>query len=415
MTCYNNIRRTLCNMMFALLLLSATAANGFAQSARQTSLLKNINLSLWKNLSTQHTDTVGTTWLNIGVFSSQNRLHGLGVNILASVVERDMHGVQLSGLANLTGEHVHGIQISSITNVCGSGIYGLSATGLVAIAGTDTRGAVFSGLATITGEEARGVAASGMLNICGQSSVGFRLAGMADIVADDFHGVSLGGLLNIVAQDMTGVQIAGIGNVTVRKMRGMQLAALGNVTGGEMCGVQIGMANMAGSGKGIQIGLFNYYHKKLDGIQLGLVNMNPHTRVQMLIFSGNKSKLNVGARFKNNSLYTIIGGGTHYLEGGSRFSMAMFYRAGMEFLTWNKFGLSGDLGFQHVETFKNRHREGIPAHLYALQARINIEYRMNAASGLFLTCGYNADKQYGHSGCYDKGALIEGGIVLFRY
>ena len=41
-----------------------------------------INLSLWKNMSTQQTDTVGSTCLNLGLFSSMNRLNGVGINLL---------------------------------------------------------------------------------------------------------------------------------------------------------------------------------------------------------------------------------------------------------------------------------------------------------------------------------------------
>ena len=62
-----------------------------------------INLSLWKNMSTQQTDTVGSTCLNLGLFSSMNRLNGVGINLLGGVVLRDMNGVQITGLANLVG------------------------------------------------------------------------------------------------------------------------------------------------------------------------------------------------------------------------------------------------------------------------------------------------------------------------
>ena len=37
-----------------------------------------INLSLWKNLATQRTDTVGSTFLNLGIFSAMNRPERFG-------------------------------------------------------------------------------------------------------------------------------------------------------------------------------------------------------------------------------------------------------------------------------------------------------------------------------------------------
>lgn len=63
-----------------------------------------INISLWKNISTQRTDTIGSTCFNLGVFSSMNRLNGLGMNILGSVTGRDVNGVQMAGLSNMVGE-----------------------------------------------------------------------------------------------------------------------------------------------------------------------------------------------------------------------------------------------------------------------------------------------------------------------
>ena len=69
-----------------------------------------INLSLWKNLATQRTDTVGSTFLNLGIFSAMNRLNGLGVNVLGSVTGRDMNGVQFSGISNIVGGSMRGIR-----------------------------------------------------------------------------------------------------------------------------------------------------------------------------------------------------------------------------------------------------------------------------------------------------------------
>ena len=73
-----------------------------------------------------------------------------------------------------------------------------------------------------------------------------------------------------------------------------------------------------------------------------------------MFFGGNATKLNVGARFKNRLFYTILGGGTHYLDFGDKFSAALFYRAGLELPLYKQLFISGDLGYQHIETFKNK-------------------------------------------------------------
>lgn len=105
----------------------------------------------------------------------------------------------------------------------------------------------------------------------------------------------------------------------------------------------------------------------MKGFQLGLVNANPDTKVQMLIFGGNATKINIGARFKNKLFYTIIGAGTHYLDFSDKFSATLFYRGGIWLPLCKDLTISGDLGYQHIETFKNKDY-GIPARLYGLQA-----------------------------------------------
>lgn len=181
-----------------------------------------------------------------------------------------------------------------------------------------------------------------------------------------------------------------------------------------MKGVQMAPFNVATTAKGVQIGLVNYYKERLDGFQLGLVNANPRTRVQLLLFGGNQTKLNMGARFKNELFYTILGGGTHYLDFDDRFSAAFFYRAGLELPLYRRLYISGDLGFQHIETFRNK-RQGTPARLYALQARVNLEYRLTRLLGIFVTGGYGTTRRYTHGKTFDRGILAEGGVILFRY
>lgn len=386
----------------------------FAQSGTERHMPHYVNLSLWKGVSTQSPDTLSGTWLNLGVFSYMNALHGAGINIVGSSVRRDVCGMQVAGIFNVVQGRTGGLQIAGISNVNGRQMRGVSLSGLVGIHGDRTGGIVMSGLANIAGNRVNGLVAGGLLNIMGDDANGVQISGLGSVTGGSHNGLSLSGFLNVSGKEMRGMQVAGLGNITAGDMSGMQLSALGNVAGGTMRGVQLAPLNMAMRAKGVQIGLVNYYKEKLDGLQLGLVNANPHTRVQMMLFGGNTTKLNVGARFKNNSLYTIVGGGTHYLDFSDRFSAALFYRAGMEHPLSKSLSVSGDLGYQHVETFKNRHI-GFPSRLYALQARVNLEYRFSPSLGAFVTGGYNNARRYGHSSIYEKGAIIEAGVVCFKY
>ena len=127
-----------------------------------------INISLWKNISTQRTDTIGSTCFNLGVFSSMNRLNGLGMNILGSVTGRDVNGVQMAGLSNMVGGSMRGMQIAGITNINGNNLIGVSVSGLVGITGNHAQGVIISGLANISGDYNRGASIGGLLNISGR-------------------------------------------------------------------------------------------------------------------------------------------------------------------------------------------------------------------------------------------------------
>lgn len=356
-----------------------------------------INLSLWKKASTQPADSTQTTYLNLGLFSNMNRLNGVGINAFGSVVQRNMNGVQFSGLANLVGGSMRGLQIGGISNVNGNNLAGVSISGLVNISGNQAKGVLITGLTNIAGDNTGGVMISGIINVTGNKASGVQLAGLANVTGEKFSGVMASGLLNVVGKTLNGIQLSG----------------LANVVGEQLNGVQAGLFNYATNARGLQLGLVNYYKDEMKGFQLGLVNANPETKVQMMVFGGNSTKLNVGVRFKNKLFYTILGGGTHYLDFGDKFSAAAFYRAGLELPLYKNLFISGDLGYQHIETFKNKDYIDVPARLYALQARLNLEYRFTKKFGIFATGGYGGSRYYNKNKGYDKGVIAEAGVVLF--
>ncbi|WP_294471499.1 LA_2272 family surface repeat-containing protein [uncultured Bacteroides sp.] len=355
-----------------------------------------INLSLWKDICTQPHDSTQTTYVNIGLLSTMNRLNGVGINALGSVVHGDMNGVQITGLANLAGGTMRGVQFAGISNISGNNTIGLSAAGLVNITGDGSKGVVISGLTNIGGDNNSGVMLSGFMNVTGNMASGVQLSGAANITGQAFNGVMTSGLLNVVGEHMNGLQMAG----------------LANITGNKLNGVQVGAFNYATNVRGLQIGLVNYYQKEMKGFQLGLVNANPDTRVQMMMYGGNATPANIGVRFKNNLFYTIVGVGSFYQDLNDKFSISASYRAGMSFSIYKGLSISGDLGYQHIEACSNKD-EVIPRRLYALQARANVEYQLTKKFGIFATGGYGLTRFYNKSSNYDKGAIIEAGIVIF--
>ena len=117
----------------------------------------------------------------------------------------------------------------------------------------------------------------------------------------------------------------------------------------------------------MQIGLVNYARDTISK-RYGLINVNPKTRIDVMAFGGTNSKANMALRFRNRSTYNIIGVGTHYMGLNEKFSGALFYRIGQYFQLTPKLSLSGDVGFFHIETFKE-HSTETPERLYSLEAK----------------------------------------------
>lgn len=369
----------------------------YAQTAT-SSKHNGINFSIWKNISTQRFDTIGSTWMNLGVFSCINDLNGFGFNILGSNTNKNVKGVQIAGISNLVGNDVKGIQFAGITNIIGSNMKGIFISGLVGITGNRMQGVSFSGLTNIVGNDTKGIMLGGVLNINGNNIKGVQIAGLSNICGINHVGFSLSSLLNVAGNNMKGIQLSG----------------LGNICGGEITGVQIGASNIAVRAKGVQIGLFNYYKEKIDGIQLGLVNANPNTRIQMMISGGFGSGINTGIRFLNNSTYSIIGIGSYSLGFQHRHAASIFYRAGMYTYFLPQVILSIDGSFGHIETFADT-QSRYPKRLYQLQGRASIEYKINEHLGIFISGGYGSNLHYGGTKAHCYGPIFEIGTVFLRY
>lgn len=355
-----------------------------------------IHLSIWNNICTQPHDSTQTTYVNIGLLSTMNRLNGVGINALGSVIHVEMNGVQITGLANFVDGAMRGFQIAGVSNISGNNSTGFSTAGLVNITGNGTQGVTIAGLTNIGGDNHVGVMISGFMNVAGNRASGLHLSGAANITGQSFKGVMTSGLLNVVGKHMNGLQLAGLANVTAEKLNGAQIA----------------LCNYATKVRGFQIGLVNYYREDMKGFQLGLVNANPDTRIQMMVYGGNATATNIGVRFKNRLFYTILGVGSMYQGLNDKFSITTSYRAGLSFPIYKELSISGDLGYQHIEACENKD-EVIPQRLYALQARANLEYQITKKFSIFATGGYGLTRFYNKSSNYDKGAILEAGIVLF--
>lgn len=401
-------------------------------------------LSLWKNIATQPSDTTQTTYLNLGIVSSLHQLKGIGLNVFGSFASNSVYGIQVSGLSNIAGGSMKGIQLSGLTNINGDEAAGFIGSGIANVTGNNLHGIGVSGLMNITGNNVKALLVSGMMNITGTTTTGVSIAGILNIEGGGTSkGIKMGGIGNIIGSNLSGVAVGGLMNISGNNTNGIQIASLTNISGGQTSGIQLsglanisvhakglqiaGLGNVAQSLHGAQIGIYNRADFATNGVQIGivnkskssaaakfgLVNVNPDTRYQLMVYGGNTTKTNVAMRFKNKLFYTILGLGSHYFDFDKKISASAFYRTGLGFDIAKNLFLSGDLGYQHIETFHNKYEENIPARIYALQARINLEYHLTEKFGVFASGGYDVTRYYSKNKTFEDKPIVELGIVLF--
>ena len=251
-----------------------------------------------------------------------------------------------------------------------------------------------------------------------------QLGVISSVSVDGGHGVQLSGLSNTSAHQFNGVQLSTISNITTGMDKGVQLSGILNVSSAMQRGAQIGAINYADSLNGAQVGLFNIARKRPKGWQVGLINLsydsighkvglvniNPTTTIDYMLYGGSSTKVNLAARYRNKSTYSIIGVGTHFMGLDSKFSGAVFYRLGQYVQLSPKWSLSGDIGYYHVETF-SKHNSEKPERLYSLQARINADYQFSKKFGAFASVGWGLTRYYDRNETYRNRPLVEIGLT----
>ena len=235
---------------------------------------------------------------NVGLFCSPDTLRGAQLGAFSSVVYKQMRGLSLAGVINSVGDDMRGVQISGVSNVVKGGN-------------------------------------------------GVQLSLFNNVSSSPFRGVQLSALSNVSMGMKRGLQIASA-NVSSSYMRGLQVGGYNYAD--TLNGSQIGILNVCVSHpRGVQIGVINYSRDTVAH-KIGLVNVNPHTRIDYMLYGGSATKTNFAVRFRNRSTYNILGIGTHYFGLDEKFSGGLFYRIGQYFQLSPKFSVrSGEYSPQGVQ------------------------------------------------------------------
>lgn len=320
-------------------------------------------------------DSLRVSSFNVGIWDHVDSIRGFQFGLFKAGTARDMRGISIGGFLNGNLGNSTGVLVSGISNLVVGTMKGLQL---------------------------------GSVNFAGEQ-----------------RGVQLGLLTNIAARPLQGVQVAAITNVSKGMSGGVQ-AGLLNINSGMQDGFQFGGYNYADTLRGFQLGLINVAARNSKGYQigivnlandhnsrhLGLVNVSPRTRIQFMASAGNIDKLNFGIRFRNRSTYNILNiGSFHTGLGTSHYSGSIGYRIGEYLPLSDKFSISSDIGYSHIETFREE-TSTRPERLFSFQWRVNADWQFNKYLGAFVSTGFSHTRWYNHHRKFGSKAIIEAGLTV---
>lgn len=352
----------------------ATMMPSWASAQRATHAPRYTNIGV--GIGHHSPDSMRIGNLNIGLFSATDTLRGFQAGLLTAAARGDISGFNLGGFATSAGGNVYGLQIAGLHN---------------AVART-----------------MNGVQLSGVSNIAHRLN-GVQIAPFSNVSTEETRGVQISAVSNIAMGLRQGMQVSVGANISTDNMRGVQLGIYNYAD--TLSGVQLGIINAAVShSKGVQVGLVNYSRDTV-GRKIGLININPTTQIDAMFFAGNTSKINAALRFRNRSTYSIIGFGTHYMGLDKKFSGALYYRLGQYVNLSDRWSISADFGFSHIETFKENSTDK-PERMFSLQAHANVDYRINRTLGAFASIGYGDTRLYSNGHRYENKLIGQLGLTV---
>lgn len=121
----------------------------------------------------------------------------------------------------------------------------------------------------------RGVELAGFANVVKGEMLGIQMAGFCNNTIGPAYGLELAGFSNYNQGRITGLQLSGFANVALDSVAGIQGSGFANIADGDVSGIQAsGFANITtGTQSGVQASGFFNYARRLNGVQVGVVNV----------------------------------------------------------------------------------------------------------------------------------------------
>lgn len=186
-----------------------------------------------------------------------------------------MKGFQASGFGNSVGTDVNGIQLAGFTNIVKGRIEGLQVAGFNNFVGKGFNGVQAAGFANTSLDSLTGLQAAGFGNFVKSKANGVQASGFINTTLGNSELIQVTGFVNVNGGNLKGGQGAGFVNVNKADLKGVQASGFLNINGGELKGLQAsGFVNVTKKLEGVQLGLINIADSVKKGVQIGLLSIN---------------------------------------------------------------------------------------------------------------------------------------------
>lgn len=263
--------------------------------------------------------------LSTNGLESHQVVNNLSINLIAGY-QGGLEGLEMGGFANILRHDMKGLQLAGF----GNNVFG------------QTLGTQISGFYNYSHGTCVGAQLAGFANVVTDSAWAFQAAGFSNVVTGDFKGAQLSGFTNTTVGKMKGTQLAGFANIAVDSMVGTQVAGFANIAAGDVKGMQAsGFINVARKVNGLQLGIININDTVDQGVAIGLLNISRRGVWDLELESSLSFHGLVQLKTGSERLYSIFSAGAS--QRANSLMWAYGYGLGTQFPISQKLDMNIDL------------------------------------------------------------------------
>ena len=257
-----------------------------------------------------------------------NCINQFSLNLISGY-SAGLTGFEFAGFSNTERDFVRGVQYAGFFNFVNGDFTGFQFAGFGNFNRDVSRGFQFSGFANFNYAEANGVLAAGFANFTRGKSLaiqwsgfanfcedvqGVQATGFANVVKGNGKVLQFSGFSNIILGEVNGIQAAGFLNFSKAKMQNVQAAGFSNITNGNLNGTQIaGFVNVAKKVNGLQLGTINIADTIESGVPIGFLSIVRKGFRELEVSFGEGLNTQLAFKIGVNQFYNIFAIGAQFL------------------------------------------------------------------------------------------------------